>query len=326
MSHAHVPESPYPATPPEGFWHDAVFYAGTRGFLPGVMPFVSAALERDEPVLVALIPAREHALRSELGRASSRIEFVDMQSAGENPARIIPIWRDFVTRHAPTGKTLNGVGEPIWATRTAPEIAECQRHESLLNLAFADAGAFALICPYDEQGLPVGILEGARESHPHVVEGGKRCASAAYLGTDGIEAADSSPLSPPPAVHHARAYGAADLTGIRRTIESWAGAQGLEPSRASDLALAVHEAAANSIRHGGGRGLLRWWGEHDAVVCQTADAGILRDPLAGRALPRPGAAGGRGLWLVNHCCDLVQIRSGTTGTTVRVRQGLQRTT
>ena len=190
LPHSNATASPFPTAAPRAFRHDAVFYAGERGFLPGVMPFVSAALERDEPVLVALVPAREDALRSNLGDASRRVEFVDMESAGRNPARIIPVWRDFVTRHAGSGKTLNGVGEPIWTARTEPEIAECQRHESLLNLAFGDAGAFALICPYDQAGLPAGVLAAARESHPHVVEGGRRCVSTTYHGTEGIGAAD----------------------------------------------------------------------------------------------------------------------------------------
>lgn len=325
LPHSNATTSPFPTAAPRAFRHDAVFYAGERGFLPGVMPFVSAALERDEPVLVALVPAREDALRSKLGDASRRVEFVDMESAGRNPARIIPVWRDFVTRHAGSGKTLNGVGEPIWTARTEPEIAECQRHESLLNLAFGDAGAFALICPYDRAGLPAGVLAAARESHPHVVEGGRRCVSTTYHGTEGIGAADGRPLSPPPCTHHARPFSATDVTSVRHEIEQWANAEGLDASRAADLALAVHEAAANSIRHGGGRGVLRQWSEDDALVCETADAGELSDPLAGRSLPVPDCANGRGLWLINHLCDLVQVRSTASGTIVRVRQGLHRT-
>jgi anti-sigma regulatory factor (Ser/Thr protein kinase) len=324
VPHANATASPFPATAPSGFRHDAVFYGGERCFLPTLMPFVSAALERDEPLLVALVPAREDALRGELGDASRRVEFVDMQSAGRNPARIIPVWRDFVTRHAGSGKTLNGVGEPIWSARSDPEIAECQRHESLLNLAFADAGAFALVCPYDEAGLPAGVLAAARESHPHVVEGGRRCASTAYQGTEDIGAADRRPLSPPPAILHARAFSAADVTSVRRETEEWASAQGLEASRAADFALAVHEATVNSIRHGGGRGVLRRWKEDDVLVCETADAGELRDPLAGRSLPGVDSPNGRGLWLINHLCDLVQVRSGASGTIVRVRQRLHR--
>ena len=47
---------------------------------------------------------------------------------------------------------MRGIGEPIWAERSASELSECQLHESLINLAFADADDFRLICPYDTGG------------------------------------------------------------------------------------------------------------------------------------------------------------------------------
>jgi hypothetical protein len=71
--------------------------------------------------------------------------------------------------------------------------------------------------------------------------------------------------------------------------------------------------------------VLRRWREDDAVVCETMDAGELSDPLAGRSLPVADSANGRGLWLINHLCDLVQVRSSASGTVVRVRQRLLRT-
>ena len=42
-------------------------------------------------------------------------------------------------------------------------------------------------------------------------------------------------------------------------------------------------------------------------------------PLAGRLRPPPTQEGGRGLWLANQLCDLVQIRSRPGRTTVRLR-------
>jgi anti-sigma regulatory factor (Ser/Thr protein kinase) len=299
-----------------------VFYRGEPDFVPAVLPFVAGAVERDEPVLVAVVPARAEALRSELGRAAARVEFVDMQSAGRNPARIIPVWNDFVRRHAASGKALNGVGEPIWAGRTPQEVAECQRHESLLNLAFAEAGPFALICPYDEAGLPAAVVAAARESHPHVVEDGKREASSCYQGATGIEWSDRRPLPAAPEQLPAQGFSAADIAAVRREVEVWAIAQGVEPARAADLALAVHEAAANSIRHGGGGGVLMSWTADDAAVCEIADAGALCDPLVGRSLPPPLSVGGRGMWLINHLCDLVQVRMTAAGTVVRMHQRL----
>jgi anti-sigma regulatory factor (Ser/Thr protein kinase) len=323
VQHSHLTESPFPSRPPTAFRHDADFYAGEQGFVPAVLPFVAGAVERDEPVLVAVLPAREEALRGGLGvAASARVEFVDMESAGRNPARIIPVWNDFVARHAGSGTTLNGVGEPIWAERTAEEIAECQRHESLLNLAFAAAGSFALICPYDETGLPEEVLAGARESHPHVIRDGMRGPSSCYRGVEDIAESDTRPLPAVPEGVDAQAFAADGIAIVRREVERWALAQGLPPRRAADLSLAVHEAAVNSILHGGGHGVLRSWTTQGAAVCEIADSGVLHDPLAGRSLPPPESRGGRGLWLINHLCDLVQIRATAAGMVMRMHQRL----
>jgi anti-sigma regulatory factor (Ser/Thr protein kinase) len=58
------------------------------------------------------------------------------------------------------------------------------------------------------------------------------------------------------------------------------------------------------------------WRDGDALVCEVRDRGQLGDPLAGRR-PTPEQPDGRGLWLVNQLCDLVQLRSSASGTVVR---------
>ena len=74
--------------------------------------------------------------------------------------------------------------------------------------------------------------------------------------------------------------------------------------------LAVGELAANSIRHGGGRGILRVWRTDDALICEIRDRGRIADPLAGRVKPGLEQLDGRGLWIANAVCDLIQIRAG----------------
>ncbi|TMK62239.1 MAG: ATP-binding protein, partial [Actinobacteria bacterium] len=63
---------------------------------------------------------------------------------------------------------------------------------------------------------------------------------------------------------------------------------------------------------------LRLWEERDAVLCEVSDSGVLDEPLAGRRRPAREEPTGRGLWLVNQLCDLVQIRSFREGCVVRV--------
>jgi anti-sigma regulatory factor (Ser/Thr protein kinase) len=99
-------------------------------------------------------------------------------------------------------------------------------------------------------------------------------------------------------------------------------AAGLGADPSDDLELAVDEIAANSLLHGGGRGVLRIWVEGSSLVCEVADDGVITDPLVGRREPALDRTGGRGLWLANQLCGLVQIRSGAAGTTVRLHTRL----
>jgi hypothetical protein len=60
------------------------------------------------------------------------------------------------------------------------------------------------------------------------------------------------------------------------------------------------------------------WHVDDRLVCEVRDGGWLSNPLAGRERPSTELERGRGLWMVNHLCDLMQIRSSAAGTVVRM--------
>jgi hypothetical protein len=61
------------------------------------------------------------------------------------------------------------------------------------------------------------------------------------------------------------------------------------------------------------------WRADDVLVCEVRDAGRIADPLIGRRRPAGDWRDGRGMWLVNQACDLVQVRSLPAGNVVRVR-------
>src|SRR6478672_5909202 len=121
-----------------GYRHEALLYAGHDEFMAGVLGFVEGAVDVGEPILVVLEASKITDLKRVLGTRADRVQFADMAEVGKNPARIIPAWQRFVADHAGARVRLRGIGEPIWAGRSAPVLAECQRHEALLNLAFDD--------------------------------------------------------------------------------------------------------------------------------------------------------------------------------------------
>ena len=308
------------ATSRVSFRHVALFYADDEEFLAGTSAFVRDGLESDEPTLVVLSPRRIAALRAELAEDAERVFFADMADVGANPARIIPVWQDFVDRYAGHGFRLRGIGEPIWAERGPAELAECERHESLLNLAFADTPGLCLLCPYDCSGLDDAVLEEARRNHPFLVAEGVEEVSELCRSLEQVAAPFDEPLPAPPGRREWRIFSARTLTRLRGWVSGHALAQGLPPARAEELMLAAHEIAANSVRHGGGGGVCRVWVEPDRVVCEVSDKGMLDAPLAGRKRPVPGAREGYGLWLANQLCDLVQVRSSPTGSVVRLHK------
>ena len=105
---------------------------------------------------------------------------------------------------------------------------------------------------------------------------------------------------------------------MRAAAAAEAEAAGLDDEQIDEVVFAVNELASNSLRYGGGGGVLRIWDTPSAFICEVSDRGFIAEPLVGRYEPQVDATGGRGLWLVNHLCDLVQVRSNSTGTTIRV--------
>ena len=300
------------------FRHEALFYADDEEFLEATSAFLSEGVEQGSPSLAVLSADKIVALRREMAERAEAVVFADMAEVGRNPARIIPAWQKFVDEHGTSGRELRGIGEPIWRERSSAELVECQHHESLLNVAFADSPPFRLLCPYDSSALPGDVLEEARRSHPVVTVEGSPRPSEAFRGLADLAAPLSAPLSEPPRDAESTDFRNETLLGLHDLVARCASAAGLGAEEVEDFVLAVHEAATNSVRHGGGGGVLRVWNEDGTVICEVRDQGSFARPLAGRERPRVGQTGGWGLWMANQVCDLVQIRALGEGTAVRL--------
>jgi hypothetical protein len=98
-------------------------------------------------------------------------------------------------------------------------------------------------------------------------------------------------------------------------------AAGAAVDRAAKLAAATHEIAA-AAHHDSGDVEIRLWHEDAAVLCEVTDPTVIDDPMTGRsAAPTVGSLTDRrdrAIRLANELCDLVQVRSGQHGTTVRI--------
>jgi anti-sigma regulatory factor (Ser/Thr protein kinase) len=301
---------------PEGFRHAALLHSGEEGFVAAAVPFIRAGLAADEPVMVAVTPRKLAVLREALGADADAVALADMTAIGANPGRIIPAWQQFVD--ATGGRPARGIGEPVWPERSPAELIECQRHEALLNVAFADAPAFELLCPYDTGLYDDGVLEQVARTHPAVVEDGHERPSDACCSPGEHAAPLATPLPEPASDADALTFDVRRLGAARRLVLARAREAGIEAPRDEDLVLAVSELSTNSVRHGGGEGTLRVWREDGTLVCEVRDRGRIEDPLAGRRRPDPRQGGGYGLWLVHQVCDLVQQRVTPEGGVTRL--------
>lgn len=295
------------------FRHAALLFRDESEYLAAVSSFVRTALAREEPVLLAVPGYHAGPLREVLGADAEPVIFADMDEVGRNPGRMLSAIRDFSDSHA--GRRVSAVGEPAWPGRSAGEYLEAARHEALSNLALAGVPMVAL-CPYDAARLPRQVLAAAQQTHPLLARGpGETVPSPRFLGYGGIPPECLHPLPDPPPDARAVAYDS-DLRPVRELVSRQAALAGLPPERAADLVLAVSELTANTLAHTPGGGVVRVWQTDGEIVCQVSDQGHIADPLAGRLRPA-SYRGGYGLWVVHQVCDLVEIRTGPAGTTIR---------
>lgn len=302
------------------FRHQALLYAGPREFVASLVPFLREGLAAGETTAALLEADKIALLREALGDDADRVHFTDAADVGRNPARLIPWWRQFVDRHLTEDRPVRAVEEPGLSGRSPAEMDEYLVHEALLNVAFADDPPWSLLCTYDVDVLTREVVDECRRHHPLVSDKGRPSPNSGYRPAASPAGLDQ-PLAPPPAdalrLGFERKRGA--LRRIRDVVVAHAGRCGLDTTATEDLVLAVNEVVSNAMNHGGGAGEIRLWQDGGSVVCEVTDSGTFDGPpLLGRHHPTVNRPGGRGLWLANQLCDLVQIRAGSAGTTVRL--------
>jgi len=296
-----------------GFAHPALFYQGPREYRAGTVPFILEGLTANVPVAVAAPGPRLRLLRDALGADAKRVQLLDMTVAGRNPGRIIAEVL-LATANAHPDRHVRIIGEPIWPTRSEIEYPACVQHEALINLAFQGRRA-TILCPYDVAGLDPAVIADAAATHPTLIQRGRTSSSPDYA-PQRILSGYNLPLTEPPDAA-VLPFDAPGLSLARQAAAEHARNAGMDEDRVEDVTLAVGELAANSLRHGGGAGVLRMWTDADHWIGEVRDAGWITDPLAGRHPASPTQLNGRGLLMVNHLADLVRTHTRPGETTIR---------
>jgi len=304
------------------FRHWACVYDSDQQFLQTAVPFLTEGLASGEPVLAVTTPANLELISAALGPRGGDVDYAESAFFGRRPpqrvAAFYRYWRN--NAHANSGSSgVRILAEPVWAGRSAREIAAWTRMESALNVVLAPT-TISMICPYDARVLGPDIVSGALRTHPAQIAGSRLSPSADF--TDPAEFArscDTSPLADPPADAAAFPFDG-DLRGLRRFIAGRAAAYGVTGDRADILVLAVSEVGAYLKNQGPGTAAVRTWEQPGAVVCDFRQPGLsTSDPFLGLRPARLDPGDGDGLWLANQICDWLEIRSGADGGTIQLQ-------
>jgi anti-sigma regulatory factor (Ser/Thr protein kinase) len=121
-------------------------------------------------------------------------------------------------------------------------------------------------------------------------------------------------------------FDAQTLHLLRAAVLAHAAAAGMPRHRATDVMLAVHELAANAVRHGAGAGRLRMQAGSGALRVQVYDAGPAslngntgtgdRDGQETGGADQWPCQPSHGLWLVRQVTDQMSVLCGQGGSLV----------
>ncbi|WP_433611473.1 anti-sigma factor RsbA family regulatory protein [Dactylosporangium sp. CA-139114] len=297
--------------------HQALVFDSAAVFLAAAVPFVTEGLHRGDTVLAVTSDENETLLREQIGADADRVTFLPAAGWFDSPGRTLDAHhRRIDALSGPTG-ILRVLGEPIWDGLDPLETSEWGRYESVMNVALADSRAW-LMCGYDTRTLPPAIVDDARRTHPALAIGEQSEVSAAFADPTSYYAERNTPLLPRPERDVEWLPDFTDMASVRQFIADHAVRLGVPADRLDDFTLAVNEVATNAVRHGAGRGEVRLWATDRRVVCEIVDQGRAQDNFLGFLRSDPQAGQGHGLWIARQICDLLEMRTGGPGTTVRL--------
>ncbi|WP_432844298.1 anti-sigma factor RsbA family regulatory protein [Dactylosporangium sp. CA-092794] len=298
--------------------HQALLFDTAAAFLAAAVPFVTEGVRRGDAVLA--VTSGEHAelLREHLDGADERaITFLPAAGWFDSPGRTLNAHHRRIDALPGPSGILRVLGEPVWSGLDALETAEWGRYESVLNVALAGSRAW-LMCGYDCDALPPAVIDDARHTHPALAVGTGSAASPGYADPATYYAEHDGPLQPRPVHGVVWLPEFHDMAPVRQFVADHAVRLGMPPDRLDDFTLAVNEVATNSVRHGAGNGEVRLWSTERRVTCEIVDRGRAAANFLGFLRADPNGERGHGLWIARQICDLLEMRSGASGTTVRL--------
>ncbi|MEV0565912.1 sensor histidine kinase [Dactylosporangium sp. NPDC050588] len=297
--------------------HQALLFDSPEQFLAAAVPFIVEGVHRGDTVLAVTSTRNTSLLHERLDAAADRVTFLEPSGWFDSPGRTLDAHHRRIDALAGDSAFLRVIGEPVWVGRDDLETSEWGRYESVVNVALADSRAWVM-CGYDSSVLASTIVDDARRTHPRLAVGTASEISADFTEPASYYAAHNTPLTPYPATGVEWIPVHPDLAPVRQFVADHAPRLGVANDRIDDYVLAINEIATNVLRHGGGTGEARMWATDRRVICEITDSGTATGNFLGFLRAGPHSERGHGLWIARQICDLLEMRTGATGTTVRL--------
>jgi hypothetical protein len=137
-----------------------------------------------------------------------------------------------------------------------------------------------------------------------------------YAGRSHVDWIFGSPLPVLPTESQQFTLTSSNIRGVVDVVTLAASAAGFWSDKVTNLAAAVHRLAAGSLRRGAAQVIVKLWDLPQKLIFEVSDDTAIADVMIGRRAPMGDDLDG--LWFANQLCDLVQVRSTSSWTTVRL--------
>jgi anti-sigma regulatory factor (Ser/Thr protein kinase) len=172
------------------------------------------------------------------------------------------------------------------------------------------------MCGYDAREHPDAVLEGARHTHPRVVEETAHDNPHYHDPAQVVRAVTPEPEALPDL---RRLPLPADATTFRRVLLHEMTADGVPATVAHSLLIAAGEILTNARVHGNGLSALRVGLVNGHFVCEICDHGPgPGDSLTGYLPPRPGRNDGAGVWVARQLTSRLEFLPTPEGCAARL--------
>lgn len=298
--------------------HTGLAFSGVDQFVAAATPYLRSGVDQGEAVIAVASKRNLGALQAELGSRGRHVDFFDNADWYDSQARTLHRYLRYWNERNEMGwKPLRILGEPIRPGHCEEDIRRWTAFENGINDLIRSMPV-RMLCAYD-LSIQANTMHNVEVSHPHMAHGESTRPSSRYVEPQSFSAARASvPLPVPKNGVSFVPFSGATLCALREAVAEFAARAALDRATKIDLFVAIGEAVANAVRHGGGEGMLRIWRDREIVADVIAYEGRFENVMHGYFPPAQYAESGRGLWVIRQICEWVEIRPRTSGSIVRM--------